>query len=69
MGSGRFSADGFDHEGVFIGEASYLFVPDNPRYEGSVKLRFDEHDHPVSEEQYRNLTVDQKSRCPWRRCY
>ncbi len=69
MGSGRFSADGFDHEGVFIGEASYLFVPDNPRYEGSVKLRFDEHDHPVSEEQYRNLTVNQKSRCPWRRCY
>jgi hypothetical protein len=59
----------FDQEGVFIGDASYLFVPDNPRYEGSVKLRFDEHDHPVSEEQYRKMTDDQKSRCPWRRCY
>jgi len=59
----------FDPEGVFIGDASYLFVPDNPRYEGSVKLRFDEHDHPVSEEQYRQMTDGQKSRCQWRRCY
>ena len=32
----------FDPEGVFIGDASYLFVPDHPHYEGSVKLRFDE---------------------------
>ena len=59
----------FDPEGVFIGDASYLFVPDNPHYEGSVKLRFDEHDHPVSEEQYRKMTDEQKSRCQWRRCY
>ena len=59
----------FDPEGVFIGDASYLFVPDNPRYEGSVKLRFDEDDHPVSEEQYHKMTDEQKSRCQWRRCY
>ena len=59
----------FDREGVFIGDASYLFVPDNPRYEGSVKLLFDEHDHPVSQEQYHKMTDEQKSRCQWRRCY
>lgn len=59
----------FDQEGVFIGDASYLFVPDNPRYEGSVKLLFGEHDHPISQEQYRKMSDDQKSRCQWRRCY
>ena len=59
----------FDPEGVFIGDASYLFVPDNPHYEGSVKLRFDEDDHPLSEEQYRKMSDDQKIRCQWRRCY
>jgi len=58
-----------DREGVFIGDASYLFVPDNPRYEGSAKLLFDEHDHPISQEQYRKMTDDQKIRCQWRRCY
>jgi len=30
-----------DPEGLFIGDASYLFVPDNPRYQGSVTLLFD----------------------------
>jgi hypothetical protein len=59
----------FDPGGLFIGDASYLFVPDNPRYEGSVKLVFDEHDHPVSEEQYHKMTDGQKIRCQWRRCY
>lgn len=59
----------FDREGVFIGDASYLFVPDNPRYEGSVKLLFDEHNHPVSQEQYRKMSDDQKSGCQRRRCY
>ena len=34
-------------------DASYLFVPDNPNYEGPVKLLFDE----------------RKTRCQWRRCY
>jgi len=37
----------FDSEGLFIGDASYLFVPDNERYEQSDLLWFDEHNHPV----------------------
>ena len=37
----------FDSEGLFIGDASYLFVPDNPHYEHSDLLWFDEHNHPV----------------------
>ena len=37
----------FDEEGLFIGDGSYLFVPDNEHYEGSDLLWFDEHHHPV----------------------
>ena len=37
----------FDEEGLFIGDGSYLFVPDNENYEGSDLLWFDEHNHPV----------------------
>jgi hypothetical protein len=59
----------FDSEGIFIGDGSYLFVPDNPNYQGSVKMRFDEHNHPVSLEQYQRMTEAQKGRCQWRRCY
>ncbi len=59
----------FDKEGIFIGDASYLFVPDNPNYEGSVKLLFDESDHPMSEEAYKKMSDEQKTRCQWRRCY
>jgi len=59
----------FDKDGIFIGDASYLFVPDNPNYEGSVKLLFDDNDHPVSEEAYKKMTDDKKTRCQWRRCY
>ena len=36
----------FDPDGIFLGDASYLFVPDNEHYEGSVRLLFDEHDPP-----------------------
>jgi len=55
----------FDPEGLFIGDGSYLFVPDNPNYEGSDKLLFDENDHPVDPKQ-----VDPKDkRYQWRRCY
>jgi hypothetical protein len=60
---------GFDKEGIFIGDASYLFVPDNPNYEGSVKLLFDEHSHPVSRQHSEEMTQEQKNRCQWRRCY
>ena len=59
----------FDKEGIFIGDASYLFVPDNPNYEGSVKLLFDEHHHPVGLERYEELSDEAKIRCQWRRCY
>jgi hypothetical protein len=59
----------FDPDGIFIGDASYLFVPDNPHYEGSVRLRFDEDDHPVSSAAYNKMSPEQKSRCRWRRCY
>jgi hypothetical protein len=55
----------FDAEGLFIGDASYLFVPDNENYEDSVKLLFDEHHHPVDPQQ-----VDLRDkRYQWRRCY
>jgi len=55
----------FDEEGLFIGDGSYLFVPDNEHYEGSVKLLFDEHNHPVDPKK-----VDLKDkRYQWRRCY
>ena len=37
----------FDEEGLFIGDGSYLFVPDNELYEGSDLLWFDDHNHPV----------------------
>jgi hypothetical protein len=41
----------FDEEGLFIGDGSYLFVPDNEHYEGSDRMWFDEHNHPVDAEQ------------------
>jgi hypothetical protein len=56
----------FDPEGIFIGDASYVFVPDNPHYEGSSVMLFDEHNHPVKED---DLTKEQRRRCRWRRCY
>jgi hypothetical protein len=59
----------FDKEGIFIGDASYLFVPDNPKYEGSVKLLFDPNNHPLSIEDYNRMSDEQKIRCQWRRCY
>ena len=59
----------FDKEGIFIGDASYLFVPDNANYQGSVKLLFDENNHPVSSRQYKKMSDPQKVHCQWRRCY
>ena len=54
----------FDKEGIFIGDASYLFVPDNPNYEGSETLLFDENDHPLSEQAYKKMTDEQKDPLP-----
>lgn len=59
----------FDKEGLFLGDASYLFVPDNPNYKGSVRLLFDESDHPLSTKQYEGLSDKQKIGCRFRRCY
>jgi hypothetical protein len=59
----------FDKQGIFIGDASYLFVPDNPNYENSVKLLFDEHNHPISSKKYEKMPHEQKAHCQWRRCY
>src|SRR5712671_6337932 len=56
----------FDPEGVFIGDGSYLFVPDNPAYEGSVVMWFDEHNHPVD---YGRLTASERQKVRRRRCY
>jgi hypothetical protein len=55
-----------DSEGIFIGDATYLFVPDNRNYEGSSRLLFDEHNHPVDS---KNVTPQERARCRWRRCY
>ena len=62
-----FQADGFfDPEGIFIGDGSYLFVPDNPAYEGSVVMWFDEHNHPV---EYTKLSPEQRLSAHRERCY
>jgi len=54
-----------DPEGLFIGDGSYLFVPDNEDYEDSVVLLFDEHNHPVDPKK-----VDRSDRrYHWERCY
>jgi hypothetical protein len=56
----------FDPEGLFIGDASYLFVPDNPAYEGSVVMWFDAHNHPVD---YDKLSAEQRLHAHRERCY
>lgn len=56
----------FDPEGIFLGDASYLFVPDNPRYEGSDLLWFDEDDHLVSLEE---VPPERRAGLVRKRCY
>jgi DDE family transposase len=56
----------FDPTGIFVGDGSYLFVPDNPDYEGSVVLWFDEHNHPVD---YEKLTSVERKKAHLERCY
>ncbi len=56
----------FDAEGIFIGDATYLFVPNNPNYEKSSLMLFDEQNHPVEASR---LTAKERARCTWRRCY
>lgn len=62
-----FQQDGFfDPAGVFVGDGSYLFVPDNPNYEGSCVMWFDEHNHPV---EYEKLNPAQRQKAHRERCY
>ena len=51
----------FDPRGIFVGDGTYLFVPDNPAYEGSVVLWFDEHNHPVD---YAKLSAQERPKAP-----
>ncbi|GFP21771.1 hypothetical protein HKBW3S06_00998 [Candidatus Hakubella thermalkaliphila] len=53
----------FDPEGIFIGDGSYLFVPDDPACEGSARLLFDEDNHPV------DPAKKDSGKYQWRRCY
>ena len=59
----------FDKAGIFIGDGSYIFVPDNEHYEGSVKMLFDEHNHPVGKDREKAMSAAELKRCQWRRCY
>src|SRR5512136_32871 len=60
----------FDQEaGVWIGDASYVFVPDNAAYEGSARLLFDEHGHPVESAKLATMSPEAAARHQWRRCY
>jgi len=59
----------FDKAGIFIADGSYIFVPDNENYEGSAKMLFDEHNHPVGKEQEKKMSRAQLKKCQWRRCY
>ena len=56
----------FDPEGVFVGDGSYLFVPDNPRYEGSCVMWFDAHNRPV---EYEKLSAAERKEARRKRCY
>jgi len=56
----------FDPGGVFVGDGTYLFVPDNPDYEGSVVMWFDEHNHPVD---YEKLSAAERKKAHRERCY
>jgi len=56
----------WDDEGIVLADGTYLFVPDNERYENSCVLRFDEHNHPVDREK---LSEKELKRTRLRRCY
>lgn len=63
------SLDAYDPEGIFLADGTYLFVPDNPRYENSALLTFDEHNHPVSREEVAGWPEAAKGRLRKERCY
>lgn len=59
----------FDRDGIFIGDASYIFVPDNENYEGSVRLLFDPSGHPLSADELKKMPQERAVKCEWKRCY
>jgi len=59
----------FDERGYWIGDGSYVFVPDNDAYEKSARLLFDEHLHPVDSARLATMSPQSAARCCWRRCY
>lgn len=56
----------WDDEGIVLADGSYLFVPDNDRYEQSSRMWFDEHNHPVDREK---LSERERAKTRLRRCY
>jgi len=58
----------YDRDGIFIGDSTYLFIPNNPKYEGSALLLFDEHNHPVDPDKVSQSLI-KKGVYKWRRCY
>jgi len=59
----------FHADGHWIGDGSYVFVPDNDAYENSARLLFDEHLHPVESAKLAKMSPQAAARCQWRRCY
>jgi hypothetical protein len=59
----------YDREGIFFIDGSYLFVPDNPKYELSRVGYFDEHNHPVSSKKIEELPGAKRRRIQRRRYY
>ena len=59
----------YDAEGIFIADGTYLFVPDNPKYEGSDVLIFDEHNHPVKSKEIESPSTEAKLRLHRERGY
>jgi hypothetical protein len=49
-----------------LGNAPYLFIPDNRSYERSSRLLFDEHNHPLDSTR---LSAEEQTKYRWRRCY
>jgi len=59
----------YDRDGIFIADGTYLFVPDNPRYEGSEVLLFDEDNHPVNTEATAHGAEEKPRGLHWERAY
>lgn len=55
----------WDKEGIVLVDGTYLFVPDNERYENSSRMWFDEHNHPTGPPE----TPQERAQVRLRRCY